>query len=158
MTAYDVAAWTDLANTVAGGAAALAGLMFVGLSLNLTDVLSFPGVAARAAATMGLTIAVLLVAVFVATPGQDVRAMAAEIGALGVRDGGGSGGRRAVSAVRPEPESRVGIHGSALLPGPLLIIGAISLWFQSGGGLYWVTAAVAVAFASASATRGCCLS
>ena len=47
MTPYDVAEWADFANTVAGGAAALAGLMFVGLSMNLTEVLSFPGVAAR---------------------------------------------------------------------------------------------------------------
>lgn len=48
MTPYDVAEWAEFANTVAGGAAALAGLMFVGLSLNLTEVLSFPGVAAVA--------------------------------------------------------------------------------------------------------------
>src|SRR6476619_1457695 len=44
MTAYDVAAWADFANTVAGGAAALAGLLFVGLSLNLADFLKYPGV------------------------------------------------------------------------------------------------------------------
>ena len=36
------------------------------------------------------------------------------------------------------------------IPGPLLIIGAISLWCQAGGGLYWVTAAVAMGFASAT--------
>ena len=90
MTPYDVAEWAEFANTVAGGAAALAGLMFVGLSLNLTEVLAFPGVAARAAATLGLTVAILLLAVFV----------------------------------------------------------AISLWCQAGGGLYWLTAAVAMDFAS----------
>ncbi|MDT5186401.1 MAG: hypothetical protein QOJ20_235 [Mycobacterium sp.] len=43
MTAYDLAAWTDFANTVAGGAAALAGLLFVGLPLNLSEVLKYPG-------------------------------------------------------------------------------------------------------------------
>ena len=42
MTAYDLAAWSDFANTVAGGAGALAGLLFVGLSLNLTEVLAHP--------------------------------------------------------------------------------------------------------------------
>ncbi len=36
------------------------------------------------------------------------------------------------------------------IPGLLLIIGAISLWCQAGGGLYWVTAAVAMGFASAT--------
>ena len=44
MTAYDVSEWADFANTVAGGAAALAGLLFVGLSLNLAEVLKYPGV------------------------------------------------------------------------------------------------------------------
>jgi modulator of FtsH protease len=53
MTAYDFAAWADFAGTVAGGAAALAGLVFVGLSLNLAEVLKYPGVPARAAATLG---------------------------------------------------------------------------------------------------------
>jgi hypothetical protein len=43
MTAYDVSEWADFANTVAGGAAALAGLLFVGLSLNLAEVLKYPG-------------------------------------------------------------------------------------------------------------------
>ena len=49
MTAYDVSEWADFANTVAGGAAALAGLLFVALSLNLAEVLKYPGVPARAA-------------------------------------------------------------------------------------------------------------
>jgi hypothetical protein len=44
MSADDVAEWADFANTVAGGAAALAGLLFVGLSLNLAEVLRYPGV------------------------------------------------------------------------------------------------------------------
>src|SRR3954470_18546721 len=84
MTAYDIAAWGDFANTVAGGAAALAGLLFVGLSLNLSEVLKYPGVPARAIATLGLTVAILLSAIFVATPGQGHRALAAEIALIGV--------------------------------------------------------------------------
>jgi len=84
MTAYDLAAWTDFANTVAGGAAALAGLLFVGLSMNLAEVLKYPGVPARAAVTLGLTVAILLTAIFVATPGQDHRVLAAEVGVVGM--------------------------------------------------------------------------
>jgi hypothetical protein len=49
-----------LRDTVAGGAAALAGLLFVGLSLNLSEVLKYPGVPRRAVATLGLTVAILL--------------------------------------------------------------------------------------------------
>ena len=150
MTPYDAAEWTDFANTVAGGAAALAGLMFVGLSLNLTEVLAFPGVAARAAATLGVTVALLLVAVFVATPGQDNRVPAVEIGVVGLLT--------AVGVAEGTRHQRSGLHRNRALasmlllfiPGPLLIFGAISLWCQAGGGLYWVTAAVATGFASAT--------
>ena len=42
----------DFANTVAGGAAALVGLLFVG-SPDLAEVLKYPGVPARAAVTLG---------------------------------------------------------------------------------------------------------
>lgn len=37
------------------------------------------------------------------------------------------------------------------LPGALLIAGAVSLWLQAGGGLYWITAAVTAGFAAATA-------
>jgi hypothetical protein len=150
MTAYDAAAWTDFANTVAGGAAALAGLMFVGLSLNLTEVLAFAGVAARAAATLGLTVAILIVAVFVATPGQTGRVLAAELALVGAVT--------AVGVIAGTRQQLAGPHRYRALismlmlfiPGPLLIAAALSLWFQVGGGLYWVTAAVAIGFASAT--------
>ena len=75
MNAYDTAAWGDFANTVGGGAAALAGLLFVGLSMNLADVLAFPALPARAAATLGLLVAILVTAIFVASPGQDHRVL-----------------------------------------------------------------------------------
>ena len=125
MTAYDLAAWTDFANTVAGGAAALAGLLFVGLSMNLSDVLKYPGVPARAAATLGLTVAILPTAVGVS-----------------------AGLRQQRSSEHP-----VRAVTSTLLlgvPALLLIAAALSLWRQCGGGLYWVTAAVTMGFVSAT--------
>ncbi len=151
MNAYDIAAWTDFSNTVAGGAAALAGLLFVGLSLNLSEVLQYRGVPARAAATLGLTVAILLAAIFVATPGQDRRVLSIEIGIVGVAT--------AAMVVFAARRQRDGAHRSRaltsmlllLLPALLLMVAAVSLWLQSGGGLYWVTAAVATGFASATA-------
>ena len=151
MTGYDLAAWTDFANTVAGGAAALAGLLFVGLSLNLAEVLKYPGVPARAAVTLGLTVAILLTAIFVGTPGQDHRVLAAEVGVVGLAT--------AVGVIVGLRQQRSGKHParaqtSTLLlgiPALLLIVAAVSLWLQRGGGLYWVTAAVATGFVSATA-------
>jgi hypothetical protein len=151
MTAYDVAAWTDFANTVAGGAAALAGLLFVGLSLNLSEVLKFRGVPARAATTLGLTVAILLTAIFVATPGQDHRALAAEVGVVGLAT--------AASVIVGLRQQRSGQHPARAItsmlllgvPALLLMAAAVSVWLQRGGGLYWVTAAVAMGFVSATA-------
>jgi hypothetical protein len=37
------------------------------------------------------------------------------------------------------------------VPALLLIVAAVSLWLRCGGGLYWVTAAVATGFVSATA-------
>ena len=38
-----------------------------------------------------------------------------------------------------------------LVPALLLIAGAVSLWLQRGGGLYWVTASVTTSFVAATA-------
>jgi modulator of FtsH protease len=146
MTAYDFAAWTDFANTVAGGAAALAGLLFVGLSLNLSEVLKYPGVPARAVATLGLTVAVLLTAIFVATPGRTIERLPAEIALTGVAT--------AAMVIVGVWQQRSGSHPARalssmlflLVPALMLIAGAVSLWMQRGGGLYWVTAAVVTGF------------
>jgi len=148
MTAYDVSEWADFANTVAGGAAALAGLLFVGLSLNLAEVLKYPGVPARAAVTLGLTIAILLTAIFVATPGQDPRVLAVEIAVIGIF------GALVAGLYQREERSRARTMYLTLLPlvpAVLLVVGAVSLWLQRGGGLYWVTASVTTGFVAASA-------
>jgi hypothetical protein len=151
MTAYDVAEWAEFANTVAGGAAALAGLLFVGLSLNLAEVLKYPGVPARAAVTLGLTVAILLTAIFVATPGQEQRVLAVEIAVVGLCV---SAGALVAGLYQREQRSRARTMYVTLLPlvpALLLIPGAISLWLQRGGGLYWVTASVTTGFAAATA-------
>ena len=148
MTAYDVSEWADFANTVAGGAAALAGLLFVGLSLNLAEVLKYPGVPARAAVTLGLTIVILLTAIFVATPGQDPRVLAVEIAVIGIF------GALVAGLYQREERSRARTMYLTLLslvPAVLLIVGAVSLWLQRGGGLYWVTASVTTGFVAVSA-------
>lgn len=64
----------------------------MGLSLNLSDVLAYPGVPARAAATLGLTVTILVASLFLATPGQPVGVVAAELSALGVAMSAGAGG------------------------------------------------------------------
>ena len=146
MTAYDVAAWGDFASTVAGAAAALAGLLFVGLSLNLSEVMSFPGVSTRAAVTVGMTVALMLVAVLLATPGQSPDVLAVEIAAIAAVVIGGvlaTGGRIPSHSVR----RRVHLFALPLVPMGLLVIPvAAGRW-----GLYWATAAIVTGLAAATA-------
>ena len=54
MTAYGVSEWADFANTVVGGAAALAGLSFVGLSLRSCRDTEVSGVLAVEIAAIGI--------------------------------------------------------------------------------------------------------
>ncbi len=56
MRAYEPAEWADFGVAVAGAAAALAGLLFVAVSLNLRDILALPQLPARAALTLGLLV------------------------------------------------------------------------------------------------------
>lgn len=150
MTAYDIAQWGDFANTVGGAAAALAGLLFVGLSLNLSEVLSYPGVATRAGVTVGMTVALMVVAVLLAAPGQSPQALAFEFGAIAVLVSAAV----LVTTKRSPGDSRyrlLYLLALPLIPMTLLLVGAVSLWFRAGGGLYWVTAAIVTGLAAATA-------
>lgn len=149
--AYDVAAWSDFAQAVGGGAAAFAGLLFVGLSLNLTDVLAYPGVPARAAATLGLTVTILVASIFLATPGQPVGVVAAEVGALGLAMSAGAVAAGLHRLQGRHPGRTLYQVLVLLVPALFFVTAGVSLAAGAGGGLYWVTAAVATGFLSATA-------
>ncbi len=99
----------------------------------------------------GLTVAVLLTAIFVATPGQDHRALAAEIALIGVATAAMVivGARQQRSG--PHPARALSSMLLLLVPALLLIAGAVSLWMQRGAGRYWVTASLVTGFVSATA-------
>jgi hypothetical protein len=61
--------WTDFMVATAGATSALAGLVFVALSINLARILELPGVAARAGETIVLLAGALLGSLFALIPG-----------------------------------------------------------------------------------------
>ena len=68
----------------AGAAAALTGLIFVAVSINLAQILADRGLPIRAAETLSILVGLLLLSVFMLVPGQGRVALGIEIGGLGV--------------------------------------------------------------------------
>jgi modulator of FtsH protease len=63
------AAWTDFLVAAAGATAALAGLVFVALSINLTRIIALPGVAGRAGESIIILAGALIGALLALIPG-----------------------------------------------------------------------------------------
>ena len=151
MFAYDPSEWTDLFVAAAGASAALAGLVFVAVSINIQRILEYPGLPERALETLALLVGVLIVAIVCLIPGVSRAALGTELlfvsGALACAIV--SFGTR----VRPNPGdppqwSRT--HWVVRLVGVVpLVIGAASVLIGSGGGLYWVAAGIVFAILAA---------
>ena len=84
MTAYQPGQWHDMFVAMAGAAAALTGLIFVAVSINLEQVLKYPALPPRAVETLSILIGLLVLSVFVLIPGQSLTALGTEILVLGV--------------------------------------------------------------------------
>jgi modulator of FtsH protease len=150
--AYDPSEWSDLFVAVAGASAALAGLLFVAVSINLDRIIGEAGLPDRALETVLLLLLVLLVSIVGLIPGQSVGALGAEllfvsltIGLLIVR----LPTVRRVSGFTPSRSwvwTRWGLRLAGTVP---FVIGALGLLLEAGGGLYWVVAGVVLAITGA---------
>jgi modulator of FtsH protease len=152
MDAYAPDAWGAPFTAIAGSAAALTGLLFVALSINLDRVIKGQGLVSRAVEVLLLLVGALVVSTLLLMPRQGVASAASEILTLAVvmelaltfihvR-----APRRALGVTRTNFTMRV--IGDHL--GPLLLIaGGISLVVGDGGGLYWVVPGLVAAMIAA---------
>lgn len=150
MSNYDAEPWRDLFVATAGAGAALAGLVFVAVSINVEQILRQRGLPERALQTVQLLLGSVVVSVFGLVP-QTTTALAVEtlvVGsallvffAVSLRPVlAGTRGHLSWSA------SRV----LALLPGSVpYVVGGISLLAGQGGGLAWLVAGIIGAFVGA---------
>jgi len=148
---YDVAGWADFAVASAAATAALTGLTFVAVSINLRAILDDGWLPGRAVQTVGLLLCLLLVSLCVLVPGQTATALGLEvIGAAAVL---GLATVIWAATTRWPDDEPAGWRWTALavvlLPVALLLVGGTSIATSSLGGLYWVFAAVVVGIAAA---------
>ena len=83
MHAYDVAGWQDFFVGTIGASAGLLGLLFVTISINLQEILKYPHLPGRAAGTLGILLAALLVSGVGLAPGQSAVVLGVEVLVIG---------------------------------------------------------------------------
>ena len=149
MSGYLAAEWTDFSVAVVGASAALTGLLFVAVSINIEQILAVDALAGRALSTMILFVVPLVVGTLVLVPGQSPTALGLELIGTGVVAGGGLLRiNRPVNRGELEPRSGwllIRFVPSVTITVFLLLAGA-TLIAQAGGGLYWVAPAIVEAF------------
>lgn len=149
--AYDLASWSGFAAAEVGAAAALTGLLFVAVSINLDRILSFPKLPARAGETLVTLLLVLVVATLTLLP-QSSRLLGIEVAALSAL----CAAVTLTVQLRHGPDSptdpvywyatRIAAVQTVTV---LLVIGGCSLIGRWGGGLYWFAPAVILGFVGA---------
>jgi hypothetical protein len=141
MSAYSSEAWSDFLVAAAGASAALAGLVFIGVSINLTRILAFPGLPARAGQTIVVLANALAVSLAVLGPMDSRVGTGVEVLLLGLV---GWVAVIVIQARSGEDDTTRAHRRSAMVmlqiaTIPFLVSGA-SMLVEWGGGLYWMQA------------------
>ncbi|GAA4875354.1 hypothetical protein GCM10023203_26870 [Actinomycetospora straminea] len=145
--AYDAEPWSDFAAGMAGAAAALAGLLFVAVSINIQTILA-GGIAGRAAQALVLLALPVFFSLALLVPGQPDVALAVELVLIAVVVAPGLARQARPRARAPEQPASSWV-ATTVLPSVVVVVApvlaAVGLLTGSLGGLYWLPAAVALA-------------
>ncbi len=158
-TAYDPAEWTDLFVATAGASAALAGLVFVAVSINIERILALEGLPDRALSTTLLLLAVMLVSIFGLVPGQSRQALGGELLGLSLLTVGAVGALTFKSRPSGDRVSWLVSRGVTACVGPIaFVVCGASLLTEAGGASIGSSPASSSHSSSRSSTPGWCWS
>jgi modulator of FtsH protease len=155
--AYRIAEWDNFALAHVGASAALLGLVFVGISINLRDIVGSGALVHRAAEAVMLLGSVLATATMVLIPGQRRDLLSTELIAIAAVTFAAILFFQRDAVVQPAEPGRGGPprgslalrHTLGLGAAVLIGIAGVTLAAESGGGLYWLAAAIVAAYAGA---------
>jgi hypothetical protein len=155
VSGYAPADWHEFFVAAVGASAALLGLLFVAISINLKHILEHRHLPGRAAGTLGTLLSVLVVCSFGLAPGQSNRTLGVEILATGAVVATQaiwvSVGKRS----QGDPLSwTLGNLPILLFPALAFVGGGCSLLAGSGGGLYWILAGTVLTFVGPRSMHG----
>jgi hypothetical protein len=157
VTAYEPAAWETFAAANAGAAAALAGLLFVGVSISIDAIVQSRRLAGRALEAFVLLTSALLLSVVVLVPDMSATALGVSVLVVGllawlvvtgihVRSLPRFGGESDVQAPKGSTEMRIALGQAATIPA---VVAGVSLLAEAGGGLYWLAPVMALSYLAA---------
>jgi modulator of FtsH protease len=147
--AYRPDAWQALFGAVAAASAALTGLLFVALSINLKRIIGTPEHLGRAREVLGQLLSLLLLSIILLIPGQNRLVLGTELVLFGAILAGVSVflHRQTLKGIRPGRRVRWGARVAVWHVGTLAIpIAGASLLLGHYGGLFWLVFTVLIYF------------
>jgi hypothetical protein len=128
--------WSDFFVAEVGASAALAGLLFVAVSINLGQILKYPHLPTRALEALATLLCVLVISTFALVPGQTVLVDGIEMAATGLV----TWGIQTIALIHTRKsgyETFVRYFFNQVPPLPF-VVGGILLALGYSSGTYWV--------------------
>jgi hypothetical protein len=147
--AYNPAVWSAYFSVEAGASAALTGLIFVAISINLSSIVISKVLVARAAKAICTLMEVLAATTFALVPSQPLIVLGIEIsGSAAIVWLAVTWAQYLASHKNPYVTWKIRVFHMTLtqLASLQFIIGGISLCIGRGGGLYWLIGAALLSF------------
>jgi hypothetical protein len=144
---YTTEGWGELFLAEAGASAALGGLLFVAVSINLHRIVALRGLPGAALGSIVLLVAVLMVSTFALVPGQPRWVLGGEVLVVGIAAWSilTAIWLRALRAPVPNQPRFVPVVSTVVTQAATLpfVIAGVSLLLRAGGGLYWLVPGLA---------------